>query len=53
MIYLPSKEIDVFGGDAAMKKKGDFDVLRKRLLSPEFEFLPPVKVDGSLSYVEQ
>lgn len=53
MIYLPRKEIDVLGGESAMKKKGDFDVLRKRLLSPEFEFLPPVKVDGSLSYVEQ
>lgn len=36
-----------------MKKKADFDVLKKRLLSPEFEFTSPVKVDGSLSYVEQ
>jgi ABC-type bacteriocin/lantibiotic exporter with double-glycine peptidase domain len=53
MIYLPRKEIDVFGGESVMKKKADFDVLKKRLLSPEFEFTSPVKVDGSLSYVEQ
>ena len=52
MIYLPRKEIEVFGGESVMKKKADFDVLKKRLLSPEFEFTSPVKVDGSLSYVE-
>ncbi len=52
MIYLPRKEIDVFGGESVMKKKADFDVLKKRLLSPEFEFTSPIKVDGSLSYVE-
>lgn len=52
MIYLPRKEIDVFGGETIMKKKDDFDILRKRLLAPEFEFQSPVKVDGSLSYVE-
>jgi ABC-type nitrate/sulfonate/bicarbonate transport system ATPase subunit len=53
MIYLPRNEIDVFGGEEKMKKKADFDVLRKRLLAPEFEFRSPVLVDGSLSYVEQ
>ena len=52
MIYLPRKEIDVFGGEQTLGKRADYETLRKRLLSPEFEFGPPVKVDGSLSYVE-
>lgn len=38
MIYLPRKEIDVFGGEAVMKKKADFDLLKNRLLAPNFEF---------------
>ena len=36
-----------------MKKKSEFDQLRKRLLSADFEFVPPVLVDGTISYVEQ
>ena len=38
MIYLPRKEIDVFGGQTALKNKADFDVLKKRLLNADFEF---------------
>jgi len=38
MIYLPRKEIDVFGGEEVMKKKADFDLLKNRLLAPNFEF---------------
>lgn len=52
MIYLPTKEIDVFGGETVLKTKADFETLKNRLLSPNFEFEPPVFVDGSLSYVE-
>jgi len=38
MIYIPKKEIDVFGGENILKKKEDFDILKKRLLAPDFEF---------------
>jgi ABC-type bacteriocin/lantibiotic exporter with double-glycine peptidase domain len=53
MIYLPQKEIDTFGGVDKEAKKDDFDTLRKRLLSKDLKFDSPVKVDGSMSYVEQ
>ena len=53
MIYLPQQEIDGFGGENKLSTKEDFDKLRKKLLSSDMEFEAPIKVDGTLSYVEQ
>lgn len=52
LIYLPQAEIDTYGGSDKFGKKKDYDDLKKRLLSKELKFEAPVKVDGSIAYVE-
>ena len=53
MIYLPEEVISEFGGPEKMGKKADYKALKDKVLSKEFRPKEaPVKVDGSLSYVE-
>lgn len=35
-----------------MAKVEDFEELNKRLLDEDFKFKSPIKVDGSIAYVE-
>ncbi len=43
----------MFGGVDKLATKEDFEKLKKRLLDKDLEYESPVKVDGSLAYVEQ
>jgi len=54
MIYLPDECIQEFGGVEKMASKEDFEKLKNKLLSKDLKLNePPVKVNGSMSYVEQ
>jgi hypothetical protein len=52
MIYLPESEIENWGGVKKFGPTTEFDALKKRLLSKDLKFEPPVLVDGTISYVE-
>lgn len=53
MIYLPDECIQEFGGVEKMASKEDFEKLKNKLLSKDLKLNePPVKVNGSMSYVE-
>lgn len=53
LIYVPQPEIDNFGGLDREATQEEFNDLKKRLLSDQFEVKrKPVKVKGTVSYVE-
>ena len=54
LIHIPESEIIEFGGVDHDASQEQFDNLRKRLLSPSFNVVDkPIKIKGSISYVEQ
>jgi len=53
MIYLPQNEVDVFGGYEKLATVEEYETFNKRLLSPELKINPVIRVDGTVSYVEQ
>ena len=53
MIYLPEEVIAEFGGPDKMGNKAAFKALKDKVLAKDFRPREaPIKVDGSLSYVE-
>lgn len=54
MIYVPASEIEAFGGLDAVGDKDSFTELKQTVLSPAFVVdEKPIKVNGTISYVEQ
>ena len=54
LIYLPQEAIDEFGGINHEATSEEFDVLKQKLLGPDFKVREkPIKIKGSVSFVEQ
>jgi len=54
MIYVPENAIVNFGGLEAVGDKESFSELKQVILAPDLVFKDkPIKVNGSMSYVEQ
>lgn len=54
LIYMPQEAIDEFGGINHEATSEEFDVLKRKLLGPDFKVHEkPIKIKGSVSFVEQ